>query len=152
ISAVIRNGRDRLTIELSEKPRDVARIEQDIRHVLRLDDDMHEFYLTLEKDDRLSWIANVNAGRLLRSPSVWEDLVKTICTTNCSWGLTKKMVVNLVDKLGETAADGQKSFPTARAMASRDAAFYREEIRAGYRSPYFVELAESVASGRVDPE
>src|SRR5437773_6838408 len=62
------------------------------------------------------------------------------------------MVVNLVDKLGETAADGQKSFPTARAMASRDAAFYREEIRAGYRSPYFVELAESVASGRVDPE
>jgi N-glycosylase/DNA lyase len=30
--------------------------------------------------------------------------------------------------------------------------FYRDEIRAGYRSPYFVELAEAVASGKIDPE
>ena len=45
-----------------------------------------------------------------------------------------------------------RAFPTPEAMASVDADFYRSEIKAGYRSPYFVELAESVASGRLDPE
>ena len=113
---------------------------------------MGDFYATLEHDDRLAWIAKANAGRLLRSPLVWEDLVKTICTTNCSWALTKKMVGNLVEKLGEPATDGRKAFPTPQAMAAQDDNFYREEIRAGYRSPYFVELSEAVASGTIDPE
>jgi len=113
---------------------------------------MSEFYRTLESDERLSWIAKVNAGRLLRSPTVWEDLVKTICTTNCSWALTRKMVENLVESLGESASDGRRAFPTAEAMASNTEDFYRNEIRAGYRSPYFTELAESVASRKLDVE
>ena len=37
-------------------------------------------------------------------------------------------------------------------MASVSLDFYREDIRAGYRSPYFVEFAEAVASGKLDPE
>jgi N-glycosylase/DNA lyase len=152
ISATVSNGRGKLTVELSSRSQDVKRIERGIRHILRLDDDLTDFYSALEGDERLAWIANVNAGRLLRSPTVWEDLVKTICTTNCSWALTRKMVVNLVEKLGETASNGRKAFPTPLAMASEDAQFYRDEIRAGYRSPYFVELAEAVASGKLDPE
>jgi 3-methyladenine DNA glycosylase/8-oxoguanine DNA glycosylase len=152
ISATIKNGRGKLAIELSAKPRNEERIVNGIRHILRLDEDLGEFYSTLEKDERLAWIAQVKAGRLLRSPSVWEDLVKTICTTNCSWALTKKMVVNLIDRLGETASDGRKAFPTPESMAKMDETFYREEIRAGYRSPYFVELAQAAAAGELDPE
>ena len=78
--------------------------------------------------------------------------MKTICTTNCSWALTKNMVGNLVEKLGIPAGKGEKAFPTAEAMAAVSPDFYREEIRAGYRSPYFAELAEAVASGKLDPE
>ena len=37
-------------------------------------------------------------------------------------------------------------------MAAMPESFYRNEIRAGYRSPYFVELAEAVASGKLDPQ
>ena len=37
-------------------------------------------------------------------------------------------------------------------MAEQTPEFYRDEIRAGYRSPYFFELAEKVASGKVNPE
>ena len=37
-------------------------------------------------------------------------------------------------------------------MAAMSEKFYREEIKAGYRSPYFVELAEAVASGKLDPQ
>jgi 3-methyladenine DNA glycosylase/8-oxoguanine DNA glycosylase len=37
-------------------------------------------------------------------------------------------------------------------MADQSPEFYRDEIRAGYRSPYFAELAEAVAAGKVNPE
>lgn len=139
-------------VELSSSRIDAAAVERDARHILRLDDDLSGLYETLEAHDHLSWVAEKGAGRMLRSASVYEDLVKTICTTNCSWGLTKIMVANLVEKLGSPTNCGRRSFPTAEAMASVDESFYRTEIKAGYRSPYFVELAGAVASGRLNPE
>src|SRR5690606_35108531 len=66
--------------------------------------------------------------------------------------LTKKMVENLVGSLGEETVGGKKAFPTPQAMAEKDEGFYRGEIKAGYRSPYFVEIAEAVTAGEVDPE
>ena len=57
------------------------------------------------------------AGRMLRSPTVFEDLVKTICTTNCTWSATVRMVTALVDELG-VAAFGGRTFPTPAAMAA----------------------------------
>ena len=62
------------------------------------------------------------------------------------------MTTNLVEKLGEPAKDGRRAFPTAEKMASVSPEFYREEIRAGYRSPYFAEIAGQVASGKTNPE
>ncbi len=128
------------------------KILRDVRHILRLDDDLIKFYKLAKREKEFAWIAQNNAGRLLRSPTVFEDLVKTLCTTNCSWALTKKMVANLVEKLGEETAVGKRAFPTAEKMASVTAEFYRGEIRAGYRAPYFAELAEKVASGKIKPE
>jgi 3-methyladenine DNA glycosylase/8-oxoguanine DNA glycosylase len=128
------------------------KITRDVRHILRLDDDLQGFYQSTGSEKRLAWIAESNAGRLLRSPTVYEDLVKTICTTNCSWALTKKMTANLVEKLGETAEDGKRAFPTAEKMAGVSEEFYKKEIRAGYRSNYFAELAEKVATGEINPE
>ncbi len=127
-------------------------ILRDVRHILRLDDDLRDFYKIIKVEKSLAWIAKDNAGRLLRSPTVFEDLIKTVCTTNCSWALTKKMVANLVEKLGLPAKNGKHAFPTAERMASVSAEFYKDEIRAGYRAPYFAELAEAVASGKINPE
>lgn len=129
-----------------------SRIERDVRHILRLDDDMAQFYGSLSGRPELGWVPKLGAGRLLRSPTVFEDIVKTMCTTNCSWSLTKKMVENLVGKLGAPAKGGMKAFPTVTAMAAVDEKFFREEIKAGYRSPYFVELAQKIAAGELDPE
>src|SRR6185295_12448986 len=113
---------------------------------------LSEFHETLKREERLAWIAEKKTGRLLRSPTVFEDLVKTICTTNCSWGLTKKMIANLVEKLGTETNNGKRAFPTATAMTKVNEEFYRNEMKAGYRAPYFAELAERVASGELDPE
>ena len=128
------------------------KIVRDMRHMFRLDDDMTRFYEAMSEQPEFAWIADQGAGRLLRSPTVFEDLVKMICTTNCSWALTETMVKALVTELGRESDDGRKSFPTAETMADQSEKFYRERIRAGYRAPYLEELAERVASGELDVE
>lgn len=127
-------------------------VVRDVRHMFRLDDDLTDFYQNMAADPEFAWIAAEGAGRLLRSPTVFEDLVKMICTTNCSWALTEKMVGAFVSELGEESDDGRKSFPTAAAMARKPEKFFRDKIRAGYRAPYLKELAQRVASGALDVE
>lgn len=124
----------------------------DARHILRLDDDLQSFYLATKNDPEFAWIGEQGAGRLLRSPTVFEDLVKMICTTNCSWALTVKMVTGLVENLGRETNDGRRTFPTAEAMAALPAEFFVEQVRAGYRAPYLKELSKRVASGELDVE
>jgi N-glycosylase/DNA lyase len=155
VSAKIEEVSGKLKIEIADEKinkKFAEKILRDARHILRLDDDLSEFYKIIKKEKQLAWISKQNAGRLLRSPTVFEDLVKTICTTNCSWAMTKKMVTNLTEKLGEKTRDNKFAFPTAEAMANVSVEFYKNEIRAGYRSTYFAELAEKVASGKINPE
>ncbi len=130
-----------------------AKIIGDAQHILQLDEDFQDFYRLLANEPDFVWIAKTNSGRLLRSPTVFEDLVKSICTTNCSWALTKIMTANLVQKLGARTSDGaHKDFPTAQIMAAQPVEFYKNEIRAGYRSEYLRELAVKVADGKLDAE
>jgi len=152
VSAIIYETNGGVEIDISGARFREEDLVQQIRHILRLDDPLHEFYSLTDAESRLKWVSASKAGRLIRSPTVFEDLVKTLCTTNCSWALTKNMVRNLVHNLGEPANDGKRTFPTPAALASVSEKFYRDDIRAGYRSPYFVELADAVASGKVDPE
>lgn len=132
--------------------RAAEKILRDVRHMFRLDDDMNGFYEAVAHEPEFSWIAKEGAGRLLRSPTVFEDLVKMICTTNCSWALTEKMVNGLVNELGRESNDRRKSFPTPEVMARQSEKFYRERIRSGYRAPYLKELAGRIASGELDVE
>lgn len=127
-------------------------VVSDVRHMLRLDDDMAGFYLLMAEESDFAWVASQGAGRMLRSPTVFEDLVKMICTTNCSWALTEKMVTGLVQNLGRESNDGRRTFPTPEAMALMPLKFYVNEVRAGYRSAYLKELADRVASGNLDVE
>ncbi len=137
--------------------RERERIVAMVRHILRLDDDLSPFYAVAATDPDLAW-ATRGAGRLVRSATVFEDVVKTICTTNCSWSATERMVAALVEHLGEPAVgappDGPygRAFPTGAAMAEAGLDFYRDVVRAGYRGTYLRALAESVATGAVDLE
>jgi 3-methyladenine DNA glycosylase/8-oxoguanine DNA glycosylase len=122
-----------------------------VAHMFRLDEDLSGFYAVVSADGDLSWCVT-GAGRMLRAPTVFEDVVKTICTTNTSWAGTRKMTNALVENLGVEAPGGGRSFPTASAMAEADERFYRDVVRAGYRGPYLRKLASDVADGTIDLE
>ncbi len=121
-----------------------------VRHLLRLDEDLSGFYTRIADDPDLTW-ATRGAGRLIRSATVFEEVVKTICTTNCAWSATVRMVGALVEHLGVSGRAG-RAFPTPAAMAEAGDAFYRDTARAGYRGAYLVSLARSVSEGQVDIE
>ncbi|MET0801582.1 MAG: Fe-S cluster assembly protein HesB [Actinomycetota bacterium] len=126
-----------------------------VANVLRLDQDLSGFYERITEDPDLSWAA-AGAGRMLRSPTVFEDILKTVCTTNCAWSATVRMVNGLVAGLGEPAVGGTgpltNAFPTPAAVAAASPGFFRDAVRAGYRGPYMIELARRVDAGEVDPE
>ena len=124
-----------------------------IGHMLRLDEDLSPFYARAAEDPELAWVA-AGAGRLLRSPTVFEDLVKTICTTNCTWSATQRMVGALVGVLGTPAAGApdRRTFPDAAAMARAGDDFYASTAKTGYRGAYLRSIAADVAEGRLDLE
>jgi 3-methyladenine DNA glycosylase/8-oxoguanine DNA glycosylase len=132
-------------------------VMRQVRHVLSLDLDLTPFYAVARNDPELAWVVN-GAGRMVRSPTVFEDVVKTICTTNTSWGGTTRMVNALVEHLGVKApgapATGPsgRAFPTPQAMAGAPPSFYKKVVGAGYRGAYLKTLATDVTKGRVDLE
>jgi 3-methyladenine DNA glycosylase/8-oxoguanine DNA glycosylase len=127
-------------------------LRRSVRRVLNLDEDLSPLYDVAKTDVDLAWIA-AGAGRMARGATVFEDVVKTICTTNCTWSSTVRMVGALVGSLGEPSAGGHgRAFPTPEAMAAAPEAFYRDVARAGYRGAYLRALADSVAEGSLDLE
>ena len=119
--------------------------------------DLSEFYSLAAEDPDLAWVTE-GAGRLMRSQTVYEDVVKTICTTNTAWSGTVRMVSAIVEHLGEPALGAQSegpfghAFPSPAAMADAPESFYRDIARTGYRGAYLRSLAESVALGEIDLE
>ncbi len=128
------------------------RAEAQIRRMLGLDEDLSAFYAAAGAMAGYEWTPAAGAGRLLRSPTVFEDLVRVLCTTNCSWALTKQMVGRLIEHAGEPSSGGVHAFPSPEALAERPERFFRERIRAGYRSGALRTLARDVAAGRRDVE
>jgi len=116
-----------------------------VRRMFRLDDDLSGFYTEAARHAELQWVAG-GAGRLLASSTVFEEIVKTICTTNCAWSGTIRMVGALVEGLGGGA------FPTPQQMARAPESWYRDRARAGYRGAYLRTLARDVRAGRLDVE
>ena len=120
-----------------------------VRRMLRLDEDLSDFWSLCSELPRLSWVARRGGGRLLRSATVFEDIIKLLFTTNCSWSATRGMVSRLVEALGNESRSGARAFPSPERCAEKSARFYRDVVRAGYRAPFVVEIARGFASGRL---
>jgi 3-methyladenine DNA glycosylase/8-oxoguanine DNA glycosylase len=86
-------------------------------------------------------------GRLMRSPSFFEDVIKTVTSCNVTWPSTVMMNRRLCEVVGRGGA-----FPTPRRLARTRAATLRARCRVGYRDQRILELAGMFASGDIEPE
>jgi len=128
-----------------------------------LDMDFTNFHAASRLEPKLARAKKQALGRVLRSPTLFEDVVKTIFTTNTLWAVTKNMSRKLVDEFGIalseknarsplSALENNKSFPTPEAIAASTPDFIKEKIRVGYRAPAIYDLAFRIASGKYDLE
>ncbi len=122
-----------------------------LRSCLRMDESFVPFHAAARKLPAYRWIARSKAGRLLRAPRMFEDAVKMISTTNCTWALTVVMIRALVTRFGRREGD-IIAFPSPEALAGSSEAELRRTCSTGYRSRAIVELAERVASGHLNIE
>jgi 3-methyladenine DNA glycosylase/8-oxoguanine DNA glycosylase len=166
VTVPVPRGKPR-TIRISQGPRRRARIDilgprpgsrteaglrQVVAEILNLGENLAPLYEVAAADPELSWAVD-GAGRMSRSPTVFEDVIKTICTTNTTWSATERMVGALVDNLGAPSVGGHgRAFPTPDVMASASDVFYRDVVRAGYRGAYLRTLATDVTAGAIDLE
>jgi 3-methyladenine DNA glycosylase/8-oxoguanine DNA glycosylase len=139
---------------LSESPLDSDDqkvIASNVSHMLRLDEDFSEFYALCHRKGGAWKGLTKGRGRLLRSPTIFEDLVKVICTTNVQWSGTRRMAAQLVSAFGTPApalGDGY-AFPPPRAIAQAGLQEFAARTRLGYRAAYIHALAEEVADGKL---
>ncbi len=119
-----------------------------IAHMLRLYDDLGAFHAVCRQEPSLRWAARRGAGRLMRSATVFEDLMKLLFTTNTTWAGTEAMTRNLVAAAGSLAPSGARAFPSPQ-QCLREPGFYREVVRTGYRADAAVALATGFVEGRL---
>lgn len=74
-------------------------------------------------------------GRLLRSPTLFEDVIKTVTSCNVAWPST----INMNRRLCEVI---NPAFPRATQLGRRRPASLRARCRVGYRDKRIVELAK----------
>jgi len=118
---------------------------------LRLDADLRPFYRLCRDEPALRDALRLGAGRCMRAPTLWEDIVKTILGTNVVWKQAVVMI-NRLAELGDVcpADPSLHAWPTPGQVARAGEAFLRDRVRAGYRSPYIVELVRRQKSGDLD--
>lgn len=131
-----------------------AEVADTVTWMLGLDQDFTAFYELARQEPKLAHAEPGARGRILRSPTIFEDVIKTILTTNTTWSGTIRMNKALVDLYGAALPDdpAQRAFPTAQQLAAVDAQALRASAGLGYRGPYIAELARAVASGALDLE
>lgn len=76
-------------------------------------------------------------GRLLRSSSLYEDVVKTLFTTNASWSFTKQMVHNYVQ-----LSTSSQTFPDPDELYNLTELDFRKLVKCGYRARYLKVIIE----------
>lgn len=127
-------------------------IARKVTWMFGLDQDFTSFYKASRGEPGLRRARRLAHGRVLRSPTFFEDVLKTILTTNTLWAATRRMTLNLVNTFGTAGPDGTRAFPSPRQIAAAGQAALRNKVRVGYRARAIHELGKQAASGDLDLE
>src|SRR5271166_506822 len=149
-----RGYRDAVIQVIGERANDPGVAEEMARRVtvmLHLDEDLRGFYALARKRTDLTHVLKHGAGRVMRASTLWEDVIKTVLGTNVLWSQAVVMI-NRVADLGDPfpGDPSMKTWPSPGRVARAGEQYLRDVVRAGYRAPYIIELAQAQKSGAVD--
>ena len=122
-----------------------------VASMLRLDEDLAPFYAICRRRPELSNVLKYGAGRYMRGASLWEDVVKTILSTNVLW----KQAVVMINRLAQLGDKGPsnsdlRAWPTPGQVLRAGSSYLRDRVHAGYRTGFILELASRQKAGDID--
>ena len=91
-------------------------------------------------------------GRLFRSPTLFEDVIKTVTSCNVTWPSTVNMNRRLCEVCGRKSPSGVPGFPSAKKLARTRVGTLRGRCRVGYRDQRIIDLAKLFTKGHIDEE
>jgi 3-methyladenine DNA glycosylase/8-oxoguanine DNA glycosylase len=126
--------------------------EHQISRMLRLDESaatIADFHARDPRFSHTSGTLQAGRGRLMRSPTFFEDVIKTVTSCNVAWTSTIIMNARLCAVVGVGGPGsiksphpcGGKAFPTPRRVAAKGPGILRARCSVGYRDQRIVELA-----------
>jgi len=124
------------------QPHEKEIVRKGVRRMLRLDEDFAEFHKVCAGDPQLRVLARRRCGGMLRAPELFEDLIKTVCTVNCSWGNT----ISMCDALCRL---GKDAFPTAASLLAFNERQLAAHVPLGYRAKTVLLLSRLYDEGRL---
>ena len=156
VELCIQQTGDSVRVDTNEEliPTERLEVKRKLTWMLGLEQDFSTFYALASQEPKLARVKEKAQGRLLRCPTLFEDTIKTILTTNTTWNGTIRMVEALVQEFGDPlpTKPNLHAFPTPEHLAAADDQTLRKITRLGYRTPYVLELAQKVSSGMLDLE
>jgi N-glycosylase/DNA lyase len=152
IACVKENGAGSLRVTFpggldDEQKREARRV---VSHCLKLDEDLSGFHSLCVKTEKFRDAERLGAGRLLRSPTVFEDIVKAQLSTNVAWKQAVRMIHNLCQLGAKVPGSDRRIFPEPGVILSAGDAWLRENGRVGYRAGYVIALCAKVVDGSLD--
>ncbi|MDZ7725525.1 MAG: hypothetical protein U5R06_22545 [candidate division KSB1 bacterium] len=93
-------------------------------------------------------VRKLGLGHLLRSESLYEDIIKSLCGTNVQWTQAVKMINNIASA-GPVVENSFHAFPSPRTLLEKGESFLRETGRVGYRSRYIMDCCQRFVNGQV---
>jgi 3-methyladenine DNA glycosylase/8-oxoguanine DNA glycosylase len=131
----------------------VARSLENLRMAMGLDQDLGEFFAICREHPTLRVLESIGAGRSIRSVSMAENVVKTICGSNVNWTQAVKMI-NRLGQLGPSVPHFRSlnAWPTPREILRAGEKYLLEVCRVGYRAEAILKFCEDVVEKRFDPD
>ncbi len=131
------------------KAPDKAALRSRVTRMLRLDEDDAHVAGFHRLDPR--WKQS-GRGRLFRSPTMYEDVIKTITSCNVTWPGTVHMNRRLCEVLGDVSPGETGGFPDEARVARARPQMLRARCRVGYRDARIIEVSRLFVRGAVRPD
>ena len=108
-----------------------------------LDNDFSDFHILCKKHSTLKFVYENNCKGMLRSSTAFEDLIKTVCTTNCDWRNTKNMCNALCNL-------DSGNFPSPKDILKYSPGKLSKIVPLGYRSNTVHQISKMTLEGEVE--
>ena len=114
-------------------------------YMLGLDIDLDRFVRRARSlDRRIYRFAREGGARMLRGSTLFEDVVKTLFTTNASWAFTRQMCQRLVSATGRMRRNQSgEFFPSQQMVRDMDMSTLTNRCKLGYRAGYLRNIADA---------